>query len=86
MTLQEIKLLLLHDWNVVRIIRIGMGGVFLYQAVASQDLFVGLLATFLLVQGIMNWSCCGVGSCASKQNKNTSSEDQKEVVSYEELN
>ncbi len=82
MTIQDIKILLFHDWNAIRLIRISMGLIALYQAIDVKDVLIAILAVVLLVQGIMNWSCCGMSSCAPKQNKQRDSQE----VEYEELN
>jgi hypothetical protein len=86
MTGQEFKGLLLNDWNAIRLIRVGMGAIALYQAITVQDVLVGVLALVLLVQGIMNWSCCGMSSCVPKQSKKNASQDKQKEVIYEELN
>lgn len=56
---------LTKDWNGFRIFRALLGiGVGVY-AVVSGDSFLLVLAAFVLIQALLNASCCCGGSCGS---------------------
>ncbi len=84
MSVAELKNVLIYNWNVVRIVRVAIGCIALYQAIAFKDGLIGVFAFLLLAQGIMNWSCCGTGSCTTVESKPTTNELNKEVE-YEEV-
>ena len=82
--LEQFKYTLFYNWNVVRIIRIGIGLIALYRAVEANDWLIGILAVLLLSQGLFNWGCCGVSSCAPKRNNQQQADTVKDVE-YEEV-
>lgn len=56
---------LTKDWNGFRIFRAVLGiGVGTY-AVVTGDSFLLMLAAFVLIQALLNASCCCGGSCGS---------------------
>ncbi|MRX45583.1 hypothetical protein [Pedobacter puniceum] len=55
--------LLLNNWNVMRIIKTLAGIYIAYEAVAREEVMIGVLAAILLYQGLFNVSACGIGGC-----------------------
>lgn len=55
---------ILTGWNFMRLLRLGIGIYFAVQAVATLELFSGIIAVFFLYQAIANTGCCGVNDCA----------------------
>jgi hypothetical protein len=53
-----------NNWSFMRIIRVLMGVYGLVQAWQTSQILIGIIGALLFVQGIMNWGCCGVQSCA----------------------
>jgi len=84
MTMAGLKGIIFHNWSVVRVIRVGIGSIALYQALSLRDGMIGVFAVLLLVQGIMNWSCCGAGSCDTVESKFKATDVTKDVE-YEEV-
>ncbi|MEY3417161.1 MAG: hypothetical protein RL711_337 [Bacteroidota bacterium] len=73
---------LLHNWHLMRILRLGIGIFIAQQAIQNQDLLSGLIATFFLYQAISNTGCCGTNACVTspkKDNKHT------QEVTFEEI-
>lgn len=71
---------LLKNWTIMRIIRLVLGMAALGQAIWLGDIFLGLLAVFLLGTAVMNIGCCA-GNCAVPGRP--SSENTK--IRYEEM-
>jgi len=60
---------LLRNWDAVRIIRLLIGlAIGVYSVVAGEYVFL-ILAGLLIVQALMNVSCCAGGSCAPAQRR-----------------
>ena len=72
---------ILNNWSIMRGLRLVLGIAALVQAFIQKDIFLGLLATFLLLTAIANIGCCGSNSCAVKFKQN---KKEKELI-YEEL-
>lgn len=73
---------LLNDWNIGRIIRLLAGiGIGIY-AVISKDYMFLLLGGLFLLQGVLNMSCCGGGSCLSSDSDNTKQVYKGEIKEY----
>jgi hypothetical protein len=64
---EQLKNTLLYNWTLLRIMRLGIGLIALYQAVEAHDWMIGTFAVLLLSQGLFNWGCCGAQGCAPKQ-------------------
>lgn len=62
--METFKYNLLHNWNVIRIIRLVLSIVIIVQAVQIHDALFGVLGFFFFYQAITNTGCCGVNGCA----------------------
>ena len=80
---EQIKNTLLYNWNLMRIMRVGIGLIVLYQSIDAKDWMIGAFAAILLSQGLFNWGCCGVKGCALRKSdvKNNTIED----ITYKEV-
>ena len=74
---------LLTDWNLMRILRLGLGIYVSVQAVETQSMISMIFAVFLLFQAFSNTGCCGSNGCAIPIKKNNSS--KTEEIEYEEV-
>lgn len=81
--LEKIKNTLFYNWNLMRIMRVGIGLIVLYQSIDVKDWMIGAFAAILLSQGLFNWGCCGAQGCVPNKSdvKNNTIED----VIYEEV-
>lgn len=62
--------LLLSNWNFMRIIKILIGVYIAYEAIAREEVMIGVLAAILLYQGVFNVSTCGIGGCQVPNRRN----------------
>lgn len=74
---------LLTDWNLMRILRLGLGIYVSIQAVETQSTISMIFAVFLLFQAFSNTGCCGSNGCAVPVKKNNS--NKTEEIEYEEV-
>lgn len=74
---------LLTDWNLMRILRLGLGIYIAVQAIETQSALSGVVAVFFLFQAVTNTGCCGSNGCAVPTNKNNP--NTNEEVEYEEI-
>lgn len=54
---------LLKNWDSARIIRLALGFVIGVYAFWSKDYILALPGALLIIQAILNLSCCSSGSC-----------------------
>ena len=65
---------LFSGWHFMRWLRLGLGLFIAFQAFQMQDIFAGLLASFLLFQVVTNTGCCGANGCAIPTQKKENTE------------
>ena len=73
----------LQNWNLMRILRLGMGVWLGYSAFAENQPLLGMLGAIFALQAILNIGCCGAGGCATPRQNNTT--QLPEDISYEEI-
>lgn len=72
----------LEQWNLARIIRVGMGGLVVFESIRTQQYLLGIVGLLFLIQGIMNFGC----GCSVPQNRYVSkNEKETDEVTYEEI-
>ncbi len=64
MNLEYYKQQLLSNWNIMRVVKLFLSFVILFQSVQQHDMMFGFLGGVFLTQTLLNMGCCGVGSCA----------------------
>jgi hypothetical protein len=62
---------IINNWNFLRMLRLIIGLGILYEAIHSNDIFLGLMGLLFAGMAILNVSCCGSGGCYVPANKNT---------------
>jgi hypothetical protein len=69
---------ILSGWDVMRLLRLGLGIYFGVQAYILMDALSGFLGAFLLLQAITNTGCCAAGQCVptSKSGVNKAKEEE----------
>ena len=65
--LSDIRQRILHGWNLIRFIRLGLALFISYHALVNYDWIFAILGGILLVQSLLNVGCCGVGGCETDQ-------------------
>lgn len=73
---------LTQNWNVMRIIRLVLGGYALIEAYRGNDILMGLLGLVLVGMALLNAGCCTQG-CGVPVHKSTIKENDD--VEYEEF-
>lgn len=73
---------LIQNWNLMRIIRLVIGGYAFIEAFRGQDTLMGLLGFVLLGMAILNVGC-GAQGCGIPIQK--SNQKEPEELSYEEV-
>jgi len=77
----NMKMRMFSNWNIMRIVRLLLGGVILTQAIANHDLWVGIMAALFMLMPIFNIGCC-TSACNIKQpNRPNKSDD----IVFEEI-
>lgn len=74
---------ILVGWNLIRWLRLVIGAYFAVQAIATLEIFSGVIAAFFLYQAITNTGCCGASGCAVPNAKNKA--DKTEEVEFIEV-
>jgi len=62
--MNTLKLRLLTNWNIMRVVRLVIGLYLLISAVQMRDWLVGTLSLLFVVMAITNTGCCGAQGCA----------------------
>ena len=52
-------------WNLMRWLRLGIGGYALVQAAIDHDALLAFAGVFLTTMAVFNVGCCGAGGCAT---------------------
>ena len=73
-----------QPWDLMRMARLLMGGYAMFEAIKTQELFLGLLAGILLIQALFNIGC-GAQGCGIPTNAKKSSSQNIEETEYEEV-
>ncbi|WP_020604723.1 hypothetical protein [Spirosoma spitsbergense] len=73
-----------QPWGLIRILRLVIGSIVIYQSVGEQQPILGLLGAFFVIQALMNTGCgatgCQIPRSTSKKTLKT------EVIDYEDVN
>lgn len=71
-------------WDVMRLLRLGLGIYFGVQAYIRMDALSGFLGAFLLLQAITNTGCCATGQC-TPNSKSGGNKFEGEEVQFETI-
>ena len=80
--MNDLKYRLLNGWNLMRILRLGLGIVIGFEAVKNSDALLGVFGIILLTQSVFNVGCCAAGACYVKPTNNKVNDKE---ISYEEI-
>lgn len=82
--LENIKVQLLSNWNLTRIIRLGLGVVMIIQAFQMHNIMLGMFGGFFAWQGLLNRGCGA--NCGAPMYRDTKPADGEEIeTTYEEI-
>lgn len=80
------RALIAGPWTLVRILRIGLGILFLANIPHSDQPWIfGSFGSLLLVQGLLNAGCCGAEGCGTNVPIKQQDASNTEQVTYEEI-
>lgn len=76
------KQLVLHNWNLIRVLRLAMGIAILVQAVLANDVLFGMIGILFTAMPVFNLGCCAGGNCSAPVQQY---EDNAKEIIYEEV-
>lgn len=74
---------LLYGWNFMRIFRILISALFVWQGITTGDRFVVFVGALFGLMALFNLGCCAAGSCTIRNS--VSQPAKTKEVEYEEL-
>lgn len=81
--IENLKYRILSGWSFLRLLRLGLSTLIIYQAIMAADWMVGTLGGLLFLQSAFNYGCCSTaGSCNSY---NTKDSDDEQEITFEEI-
>ncbi len=72
---------ILHGWNFIRILRLGLGIAILVQGIVAKETMTMVLGVIFGGMAVANIGCCGTNGCAI----NGGSTNKTQKIDYEEL-
>ena len=78
------KILLLKNWNLMRILRMAIAVWAIIAAFQTKEVALGLIGGLLLIMAVMNIGCCGVRACPPQGPDKKLSQKPGEI-NYEEI-
>lgn len=81
--METLKNTIFTGWNFIRWLRLAIGIVIAYQAFATQNGLLGLLAGIFIFQALANAACCGTSACNTSPVKQNLG--KTEDVEFEEI-
>ena len=76
---------LLHNWTIMRALRLIIGGSFLFMGIQEHDALQGIVGGFFLFQALANMGCCGSSACAAPSRFNAPARTMTDNAIYEEI-
>ena len=70
----------MKNWDFSRYIRLATGVILGVSGILSKEYWLLFLAVFLILQAVLNVSCCGAGECAGKKPERKIYKD--EIIEY----
>lgn len=68
------------NWNFMRILRLLVGIIALWQAILMKDYLLGAAGILLMIMSAFNTGCCGVNGCRISASGSTPAESEKEIT------
>lgn len=72
-----------EPWDLMRILRLIMGSIIVYQSIGEQQPLLGLMGGFFVFQALLNTGC-GAAGCRPNVTNRKATEPAKEI-DYEEV-
>ena len=79
------KYKLLHNWHLVRIMRLGIGMMLLVTGIQQKDWPIGLFSIFFLYQAITDTGYCAANGCNAPARSSKQGAIAETTVEYEEV-
>lgn len=73
---------LFQKWDLVRIIRFSIGVLFALIALFSSEYLFLLPAAVLVLQALLNLSCCGVSGCSVPEENQNEPDLRRDIKEY----
>lgn len=70
------------NWDLFRMIRLGLGLLILVQAIVTKDVTSGLIGLLFTAMPLLNIGCCSTMGCAPSKPRHISETDE---ISFEEI-
>lgn len=68
------------NWNFMRILRLLVGIIALWQAILMKDYLLGAAGIMLMGMSVFNIGCCGANGCSTNVPRSGPAEAQKEIT------
>lgn len=72
-------------WDMMRIIRLGIGIMLLVMGIQTKDMLTGSFALFFLYQAVTGTGCCGSGGCYTPPPRRSATKVDVSTTDYEEI-
>ncbi|MFB9841771.1 hypothetical protein [Mucilaginibacter ginsenosidivorans] len=81
--MNTLKQRIFTNWNLVRVIRLGLGVWLLVMSVQAKDMAMAFFSAFFVATAIGGIGCCGVNGCAVPNGNGTAGPPNE--IDYEEI-
>lgn len=82
--MKDWKNIIFRNWNLMRLIRLGLSVFIIVEAVNNYDVLFGVIGSVLLLQSVFNVGCCSNGACYTGRPDVDDIDVSKEVI-FEEI-
>ena len=79
------KRMIFSNWNLFRILRLGLGIAIIVQAVMARDMLFAFAGLLFSLMALFNVGCCGTGICSPAPKNNTTPNTPGKDITYEEV-
>lgn len=76
---------ILYGWNFMRILRLVLGGIVLWQSFVTGDLLPGIAGGMIMAMAVLNIGCCGLNGCSTGSGRRPAPAAATEDIHYEEV-
>lgn len=73
---------IMKSWNLMRVIRLVLGVIIIFQGIYTKDYAIALLGTIFTLMPIFNVGCCANNACFQSRN---SKDQSNEKIVFEEV-
>ena len=76
---ESVKNRIIKNWNALRLLRLALSLMVLYQALLGYDVFLGIIGVFVLGQTVLNIGCCNSSGCSIHSMHRKSVSDTEDI-------